>query len=213
MREISVSCFGRFFADAREPFVATAYLLADEFFIVECLRQRGDALAPGQHAHRQCLGLSAATQLRKMPAQPVAKQAEDLVRMAERGVFELCQLRAKCAHRTAVQQNLCPVRDEDVDEAADALRRCRTFGLPFLQDRPRVLQPQVDHGLKDLIPRLEVECQVSSRNPRRRRDVGDGHVLESLLINQTVGVFDDAVAGARGAHASGVSSHRIGQMT
>src|SRR5262245_61989428 len=104
-----------------QPLAHLFHLLPDELLIMESTTQGGDALAAGEQRHRKRVGIGRAAEQRELPAQPGPEQCEQLVRLGLRGVTQLRELAAQRADRAAVALNVGPVRDQDMDEASDAI--------------------------------------------------------------------------------------------
>src|SRR5262245_24871914 len=97
-------------------------LCAEEFLVLERTGQRRDALTARQYVHSQRITICLASQHLELPAQPTSEESEDLVGARQGSVVEFCELRTQCSDGTAETFDGLPVHDQDVDEAADAVR-------------------------------------------------------------------------------------------
>src|SRR5262245_23614392 len=117
---------------AIKPGVQLSDFLTEELLVVKRWCERGDSLTPCQKMHRQSIRLRFAAEFRKLPAQPISKQTEQLVGVRHGVVAEFGEFRAERPHRAAVEQDFRPVHDENVDEAPDAILTFFPFGIPLL---------------------------------------------------------------------------------
>src|ERR1051325_353495 len=106
-------------------------------------------------------------------------------------MIQLCQFRAQRSDRAPVEFYLGPVCNQDVDEAADPVRRVFSVGLPLFEHSLGVRESQVDDCVQDLIFGLKMMIEVATGDSYRARNIGERRVPVALLIKQAISdVYD-----------------------
>src|SRR5688572_12588861 len=148
-----------------EPVIHLLHFLPDERLVMEGTGQRCDALTAGEKMHGPRVRFVLASEQSELPAQPRAKQSEQLFRFALRGVTELRKLGAQRAYRATIALDVGAVGNQDVNEAANSIGGSLSFDLPPFQHLARCGQTRLDDGIQDLILRFEVVVEVAARDP------------------------------------------------
>ena len=107
-------------------------------------------------------------------------------------MVQLGELRRQGTDRTAIAFYVRPVVGQDVDEGPDGVGWVVAGSLlPALQHRPGVFDPAFDYRGENLVLGAEVVVEISARDLHRVRDIGEGGVVEAVLIEQHVRRLDD----------------------
>lgn len=151
-------------------------------------------------------------QLSELLTQPSAKQDKQLLGLRLCAMADLGQLATERADRTTMTNDLGPIRDNNEDEALDALegRAARVFPCPkHLRYGRHAL---FDDGIQNLVLALEVVVEVASRDAHGIGDVGEGGVFIAPFVEQPVRLINDALAGSHVSHP-GPACRALGQST
>ena len=127
-------------------------------------------------------------------------------------MIQLRKLAAQRADRTAVTFYVGPVRDQNMDEAPDAICGLFPFEFPLLEHLPSITQTRIDHGVKNFIFGFEVIVKIAARDLQDIRNVRERGVLVTLPISQLIGSLDNVIAGCPVVHENVTQADRASRV-